>query len=44
MEDPALIGTTRELWFPVDDELDMYFKGRVDVSTAEKNRRFKDNQ
>jgi phosphate transport system permease protein len=42
--DPALIGTTKELWFPVDDEVDMYLKGRVDGNAVEKTRRFKDDQ
>ena len=26
MEDPSLIGSTRQLWFPVDDEFDMLHK------------------
>ncbi|MGI9290267.1 MAG: phosphate ABC transporter permease PstA [Gammaproteobacteria bacterium] len=42
--DPGIIGRTIEIWVPADDEMDMYFKGRVDVSLDEVNRRFKDNQ
>lgn len=44
LDKPALIGQTRELWVPADDELDMYFKGNVDIDADEKSRRFKDNQ
>ena len=44
VENPGLIGNQREIWFPVDDETDMYFKGRVNVTDPERNRRFKDKQ
>jgi len=43
-DDPTLIGSNRSLWFPADDELDMYLKGRVDAAADEQSRRFKDNQ
>lgn len=29
MEDPDIIGTTREVWLPADDDVDMYVKGRI---------------
>ena len=44
MADPQLIGRTATVWLPADDELDMYFKGRVDAEIEQINRRFKDNQ
>jgi phosphate transport system permease protein len=44
LADASLIGKTRSLWFPADDELDMYFKGRVDVDVDETSRRFNDKQ
>ena len=44
MDDPAIVGSTQAIWFPADDEVDMFFKGRMDVTGAEKKRRFKDAQ
>lgn len=29
MEDPGVIGATREVWLPADDDVDMYVKGKV---------------
>jgi len=44
MDDPAIVGSTQAIWFPADDEVDMFFKGRMDVTGPEKKRRFKDDQ
>jgi len=44
MAEPGLIATVAQVWVPADDELDMYFKGRVDINAEEINRRFKDQQ
>ena len=44
MDKPFLIGTTVTLWVPVDDEVDAFFKGKVDRSLPESDRRLKDNQ
>ena len=44
LENPRLVGTSQTLWFPADDEVDMFVKGRVDAATEEKSRRFKDNR
>lgn len=29
MDDPGLVGTTRRVWLPADDETDMFLKGRI---------------
>ncbi|MGD2081938.1 MAG: phosphate ABC transporter permease PstA [Chromatiales bacterium] len=42
MADPSLIGTTRTLWVPADDEVDMLVKGHVDRDLPESDRRVKD--
>lgn len=44
MENPAVIGTRASLWFPADDEVDMYVKGQADMTLEESGRRFKDQQ
>ena len=44
IKDPSLIGTTRTIWFPADDDIDMYMKGHVDKNADEGDRRIKDNQ
>jgi len=41
---PELLGTTETLWLLADDEVDSYFRGHVDVSIPEDDRRFKDIQ
>lgn len=42
MADPALIGTTRSVWVPADDDVDMYAKGHIPVNVPESERRIKD--
>jgi len=44
LEDPDIIGSTRAIWFPTDDEVDLFFKGRMDTAGDDRSRRFKDNQ
>ena len=44
LKDPGLIGTSREVWVPADDDVDMYMKGHYDRSVPETDRRVKDNQ
>ncbi len=36
LADPALLGQTRELWLPADDEVDLFVKGDVPASDAER--------
>jgi phosphate transport system permease protein len=40
----GLIGTREVLWFPASAEVDLFRKGSIDRTTAEKDRRFKDKQ
>ncbi len=40
--DPALVGSTRSLWLPADDEVDTYRKGDVDPLVPEAERRLSD--
>lgn len=40
--DPALIGQTREIWFPADDDIDMLVKGHIDMDAPESDRRISD--
>ncbi|QSA96867.1 phosphate ABC transporter permease PstA [Methylococcus sp. EFPC2] len=42
--EPGLIGQTRRVWVPADDELDLFAKGQVDRSLPEDERHFKDYQ
>jgi phosphate transport system permease protein len=44
MANPALLGTTEDLWLMADDEVDAYMKGQVDPSLPELERRFNDFQ
>ncbi len=41
---PELLHTTQFLWLYADDEIDGYFKGKVDRSLPEADRRVKNNQ
>lgn len=43
-EDPTLIGRTRSLWLPADDDLDMLMKGYIDRNLPETGRRMDDLQ
>lgn len=42
LEDPSLIGQTREVWVLADDEVDQFAKGRIDRDVPEANRRLND--
>ena len=42
MADPALIGTTLEVWLPADDDIDMLMKGYIDRERPEAERRVND--
>ncbi len=44
MADPALIGTTRDIWLPADDEVDMFVKGYIKRDVEESSRRLTDQQ
>ena len=43
-EDTSIIGTTRSVWLPADDDVDMLLKGYVDRGAAETERRLQDAQ
>ncbi|MDD3620478.1 MAG: PstA family ABC transporter permease, partial [Desulfobulbaceae bacterium] len=44
MSDTSIIGSTRSVWVPADDDVDMLMKGRIDRSAPEAERRLKDVQ
>nr|VFJ92501.1 MAG: phosphate transport system permease protein [Candidatus Kentron sp. H]VFJ93406.1 MAG: phosphate transport system permease protein [Candidatus Kentron sp. H]VFK00212.1 MAG: phosphate transport system permease protein [Candidatus Kentron sp. H] len=44
LNDPGLLGSTREIWLPADDEVDMLMKGYIDRDAPEGERRIKDKQ
>lgn len=44
MADPALIGTNQSVWVLADDDIDTYYKGNVDRTLPESDRRIKDFQ
>jgi phosphate transport system permease protein len=44
LREPELIGQTRAVWVPADDDVDMFVKGHFDRSLPEGERRLKDNQ
>ena len=41
---PSLVGETRTVWLPADDDVDMLLKGRIDRSVPESSRRLTDRQ
>lgn len=41
---PSLIGNTRRIWLPADDEVDMLMKGHIDRSLPESERRISNQQ
>lgn len=43
-KDSSLIGTTRKVWLPADDEVDMLMKGYIRRDVPEGDRRLKDKQ
>ncbi|MEE4243289.1 MAG: phosphate ABC transporter permease PstA [Desulfopila sp.] len=42
--DPSIIGTTKTIWVPADDDVDMYMKGNIDPTVAESSRRISDQK
>ena len=44
LQHPDMIGETREIWVPADDDVDMLIKGHINRDVAEDERRLKDNQ
>ena len=44
LADPALVGTTVEVWVPADDDIDMLMKGHIDRDLPEDERRVDDDQ
>ena len=44
LADPGLVGQTRRMWVPADDDVDMLVKGHIDRHAPESERRVKDNQ
>jgi phosphate transport system permease protein len=42
--DPTLIGATRTVWVPANDDVDMLMKGNIDRNSPENERRIKDKQ
>jgi phosphate transport system permease protein len=44
LEDNSLIGQTRSVWVPADDDVDMFMKGRINPDVPEGERRLKDKQ
>jgi len=44
LEHPNVIGTTRAVWLPSDDDVDMLIKGHIDRRVPEIERRLKDKQ
>ena len=44
MQNPALIGSTRQIWLPADDEVDMFAKGYISRDSPEADRRISNMQ
>ncbi len=44
MEDTSIIGSTKEIWLPADDEVDMLLKGYIPRDVPESDRRLNDKQ
>lgn len=42
--DKSVIGSQQRVWLPADDDVDVYMKGKVDVTLPEEDRRLKDNK
>lgn len=42
LDDPSLVGQTREVWLLTDDEVDQFWKGFVDRAAPESERRVND--
>jgi phosphate transport system permease protein len=44
IKEPSIIGQTRTLWVPADDDLDTFMKGHIDRTVPELERRLNDKQ
>jgi len=44
LHNPGIIGATKDVWVPADDDLDMLMKGHIDRDAPEVERRIKDKQ
>nr|VFK12757.1 MAG: phosphate transport system permease protein [Candidatus Kentron sp. LPFa] len=44
LRDPGIIGATKDVWIPADDDVDMLIKGHIDRNAPEAGRRIKDKQ
>jgi phosphate transport system permease protein len=44
LDDPGLIGTTREVWLLASDDVDQFVKGSISRDAREADRRIKDDQ
>ncbi len=44
MNNPDLIGQARSFWFPAAAEVDLFYRGKIDRTLPEKDRRLKDQQ
>jgi phosphate transport system permease protein len=44
LDSPEVIGQTRSLWVPANDDIDMYAKGKIDITLPESERRLNDQQ
>ena len=44
MDNPQLIGTMQSIWVLADDDIDVYYKGNIDRTLPEGDRRIKDFQ
>ncbi|MBU0960983.1 MAG: phosphate ABC transporter permease PstA [Proteobacteria bacterium] len=44
IKDTGIIGSTKKIWLPADDEVDMFLKGYISRDVAESARRLNDKQ
>ena len=44
MSDPAIVGTSRQVWLTASDDVDMLIKGKIDRDRPERERPIKDKQ
>ena len=44
LEDPSVVGETRTVWLPADDDVDMLLKGHIEREVPEDSRRLNDRQ
>ncbi len=44
VENPSIVGTTRTIWVPASDDIDVFVKGHVRADVPEDQRRIKDNE